>query len=164
MKANLQKLDLNILKCLQKNSKITNQDLADTIGLSPSSCLHHVRNLEKSGHIAKYRALVDLSKLCNSITLIVAVSMKQHSHQDFVKFEKFIQTIPEIVECHTVSGNYDFFMKIVCSDMDHYLALNNKLLESGVVIDSINTHVVMNENKPHTGFPLDILIDNNEVA
>lgn len=159
MKETLDRIDLKILLCLQSNAKRTNQDLADEVGLSPSSCLQRVRRLEKSGFIDRYLTVVNLPKLCRNVTCIATVTMKQHSENDFDFFEKTVKNIPEVIECYTVSGSFDFVLKIVCSDMTRYLELNNELLNTGSNIENISTHVVMNENKPFQGYPLDILVE-----
>ncbi|TQV78292.1 Lrp/AsnC family transcriptional regulator [Exilibacterium tricleocarpae] len=159
MRQSIDHLDLRILQHLQTNAKTTNQDLADTVGLSPSSCLQRVRRLEDKGYIDRYLARVNLSKLCRSITCITTVTLKQHAKEDFDQFEQAVAAIPEVVECFTVSGGFDFVLKVVCPDMDRYLALNNELVAGGANIENVSTHVVMNENKPFTGYPLDTLID-----
>ena len=162
MKPPIDALDLRILQYLQTNAKTTNQDLADSVGLSPSSCLQRVRRLEDKGYIDRYLTLVDLPRLCRSITCITTVTLKQHAKEDFERFEKTVAAIPEVVECFTVSGGFDFVLKVVCPDMTRYLALNNELVASGANIENVSTHVVMNENKPFSGYPLEILIENPE--
>lgn len=160
MNKSIDRLDIRILNYLQHNGKTTNQNLADHVGLSPSSCLMRVRKLEEQGFIERYQAMVNLPKLCRNVCCIATVTLKEHSKADFDKFEKIVDGIPEVVECYTVSGGFDFILKIVCPDMSRYLELNNQLVTTGNNIENLSTHVVMNENKPFTGYPLDKLIDN----
>ena len=162
MKNAFDQLDIRILDFLQTNAKMTNQDLADNVGLSPSSCLQRVRRLEEKGLIDRYLTVVQLPKLCRTITCIATITMKQHSRTDFDRFEAIVQQIPEVIECYTVSGSFDFILKIVCADMTRYLELNNELVNGKVEIENISTHVVMNENKPFRGYPLSSLVDHSD--
>jgi len=159
MKASIDKLDLRILSFLQTDARITNQSLADKVGLSPSSCLQRVKWLEQQGYIKNYLSQLCLSKLCRYVTCMATVTMRDHTPNDFDAFAAIVDSIPEIVECYTVSGGFDFILKIVCTDMNRHLELNNRLLNSSQKIESINTHFVMKENKTFNGFPLDTLTD-----
>ena len=161
MSEKLDSTDLRILKNLQENAKTTNQDLADRVALSPSSCLQRVRRLESRGVIKRYLAIVNQSKICRSISCIATVTMKHHAQKDFDKFETVVRDMPEVIECSTVSGGFDFILKVVCTDMEQYLKFNNELLNLASNIDQISTHVIMNENKPFTGLPLDMLVEKN---
>jgi len=157
MKDALDKLDLRILTILQTDARITNQALANKVGLSPSSCLQRVKQLEKKGYITAYISELDLGKICHYILCIANVKMDNYTPQDVDDFVDLIKKIPEIVECYTVSGECDFILKIICSDMSKHLELNNLLLNSNSKISNIKTHVVMKENKTFEGFPLENL-------
>ena len=154
MKHAYDKLDLRILTFLQTDARITNQALAEKVGLSPSSCLQRVKRLEQHGFIKQYLAQIDLNKVCRYVTCIATVTMRDHTPQDFDDFSHLVSTIPEVIECSTVSGEYDFILKMICSDMTRHLELNNFILNSSKKVASINTHVVMNENKKFSCFPL----------
>ncbi len=162
MKNALDQLDLKILQCLQKNAKTTNQDLAEQVGLSPSSCLQRVRRIEERGYINRYLAIINLPRLCRTLTCIATVTLRQHSREDFDNFERRVQKIPEVIECYTVSGGCDFILKTVCADMTRYLQLNDELVSGSANIENINTHVVMSENKPFSGYPLNSLVERND--
>lgn len=161
MKAVFDKLDLRILTFLQNDAKITNAALAAKVGLSPSSCLQRVKRLEKEKFISSYLTNLNLDKVCRYVTCILNVKMRNHTPKDFTDFSELVVSIPEIVECHTVSGESDFIIKVVCSNMSRHLELNNELLNSNPKIESINTHVVMSENKSFSGFPLKTLLEDN---
>ncbi len=150
----LDRTDIKILKHLQTNAKTTNQDLANEIALSPSSCLQRVRRLESEGFITGYHAKLNLAKISRHIMCIATITMKNHSAKEFRKFESLIDSLPEIVECYTVSGEFDFFLRIVCPDMTRYLEINEILVDSVNHSLNINTHVVMNENKRFIGVDL----------
>ncbi len=161
MSVNLDKIDFKLLDTLQKEARITNQDLAERIHLSPSSCLQRVRRLEKEGLIRSYHGNLDLARIARHIMCIATISLKNHSQDDFEQFEKLADAIPEVVECYTVSGEPDFFLRIICPDMNCYLEVNEKLIRSSSCQVNINTYVVMKENKRFQGVELSTLQSDN---
>lgn len=154
----IDRLDLKILSTLQKQGRITNQNLAEIVSLSPSSCLHRVRRLEEVGIISSYQANLRLSSLCRSISCIVTLTLAHHTQDDFTTVEQWLTDCPEVVEAHTVSGSFDFFLRVVATDMDDYLAWTDRMIESLPETININTHVVMKEVKAFRGYPLQKLI------
>lgn len=150
----LDKTDLKILQVLQAEARITNQDLAERVSLSPSSCLQRVRRLEQNGILMSYHARINLVEICRHNVFIATVSLKNHSRQIFDDFEKLVKSMPEVVECYTVSGEFDFFLKIICPDMNHYLKINETLLSVADRSITIKTHVVMDENKIYSSVDL----------
>jgi len=155
----LDRINRKILSALQKEARMTNQDLADKVGLSPSSCLSRVKKLEEAGYIGSYMAVLNLPKLCRSVTVIATVSLKDQSTEAFRLFRQAAQEIPEVVECDTVSGVFDFFLKIVAPDMLRYNAINDRLLDLIPGQINISSHVVLETGKPFRGYPLDQLLD-----
>lgn len=120
----LDRYDRHILAILQEDGRISNQDLADRIGLSPSPCLRRVRALEEAGLIAGYRALLDAKKLGLSLMALIHISMDRHTPDRFENFEAEIRALPEIVECLLITGqDADYQLKAVVRDMDAYQAL-----------------------------------------
>ena len=116
--------DLQILRLLQENGRLSNQELADRIGLSPSPCLRRVRVLEDAGVIAGYRALVDAKALGLSLMALIHISMDQHTPERFEGFEAAIRDIPEVLECLLITGQAaDYQLKVVVRDMDAYQQL-----------------------------------------
>ena len=116
--------DLQILRLLQENGRLSNQELADRIGLSPSPCLRRVRALEDAGVIAGYRALVDAKALGLSLMALIHISMDQHTPERFEGFEAAIRDIPEVLECLLITGQAaDYQLKVVVRDMDAYQQL-----------------------------------------
>lgn len=154
----LDKLDLKILSALQFDARITNQKLAERVALSPSSCLQRVRRLEQEGYLQSYHAHLNVAAISRHISCIATVTLKDHKQQDFEAFETLVESIPEIVECYTISGEFDFFLRVICPDMGHYLAINDRLVRSGDYSVSINTHVIMKENKTFKGVELSTLL------
>ncbi|BAL25676.1 Lrp/AsnC family transcriptional regulator [Azoarcus sp. KH32C] len=127
--------DREILRVLQQDGRISNQDLADRIGLSPSPCLRRVRALEEAGFISGYRAQVDAKALGLSLMALIQISMDQHTPERFKDFEAAVRDIPDVVECLLITGqSADYLLKVVVKDMDAYqeLLLNRITRISGV--------------------------------
>lgn len=117
----LDRYDRHILELLQQEGRISNQELADRIGLSPSPCLRRVRALEESGLIQGYRAMLDAKSLGLGLMAILAISMDQHTTERFDVFEKHIKSYPQIIECLIITGQEaDYQLKVLVKDMDEY--------------------------------------------
>jgi Lrp/AsnC family transcriptional regulator, leucine-responsive regulatory protein len=117
----LDRYDRHILTVLQEDGRISNQDLAERIGLSPSPCLRRLRALEQSGIIAGYRALLDARKLGLTLMALVHISMDHHTPERFRKFDDTVRTMPEVLECLLITGQAaDYQLKVVVRDMDAY--------------------------------------------
>ncbi len=120
----LDRYDRQILALLQRDGRISNQDLADKIGLSPSPCLRRVRALEEAGLIAGYRAVLDAKALGLSLMALIHISMDQHTPERFNDFEAAVREIPEVLECLLITGQAaDYQLKVVVKDMDAYQEL-----------------------------------------
>lgn len=117
----LDRYDRQILRELQKDGRISNQELAERIGLSPSPCLRRVRALEEAGLIIGYRALVDPKPLGLSLMALIQISMDQHTPERFGQLEAAIGEIPEVIECLLITGQAaDYQLKVIVRDMDAY--------------------------------------------
>lgn len=156
------RISLNILTELQADSRIKNQELADRIGLSASPCLQRVRNLEKEKIIKGYTARVDLAKIFDYVIVILEVSLKNNDIKSALSFETYIKKNPMVIECHQVSGQFDYLVKFIARSMEHYLAESDKMLDQCDAIGSIKTHVSMKTIKEFTGFPIRHLMKNDE--
>jgi Lrp/AsnC family leucine-responsive transcriptional regulator len=120
----LDRFDRQILEILQREGRLSNQELAERIGLSPSPCLRRVRALEEAGLISGYRATVDARKLGLTLTALVYISMDVHTPERFAAFETAIGLLPEVLECLLITGQEaDYQLKVAVRDMDHYQAL-----------------------------------------
>lgn len=155
----LDRLDIRILCQLQKNGRITNVDLADAVGLSPSPCLIRVKRLEKAGYIASYGAQLKLDKLAEMLTVFTEITLADHRREDFVRFELAIREIDEILECHLVSGGYDYLLKFTTRGVNHYQSIIEGLLERNIGIEKYFSFIVIKSPfiKPH--YPIERLID-----
>lgn len=131
----LDNYDRHILDVLQRDGRISNQDLADRIGLSPSPCLRRVRALEEAGIIAGYRAMLNARRLGLNLTVFVSISMDRHTPERFANFDTVVAGLPEVLECSLITGrDADYQLKVVVSDMDAYqeLLLNRLTRIEGV--------------------------------
>jgi DNA-binding Lrp family transcriptional regulator len=139
----LDRLDFKILAQLQRHGRITNVDLADAVGLSPSPCLSRVKRLEKAGYITGYGAHIALAKLGSTLTVFTQVTLKDHRTQDFSKFEQRARNVDEIIECHLVSGGYDYLLKFITRDVAHYQGVIEEILEGGFGIEKYFSFIVI---------------------
>jgi Lrp/AsnC family leucine-responsive transcriptional regulator len=129
MTAQLDRYDVMILERLQQDGRISNQELAEAISLSPSPCLRRVRQLEENGLIDGYVALLNARKLGLNLMAFVQISMDRHTPERFERFEKLVAEYPEVLECHLITGqSADYQLKVIVEDMDGYQQfLLNKL-------------------------------------
>ncbi|HEU0201247.1 MAG TPA: winged helix-turn-helix transcriptional regulator [Burkholderiaceae bacterium] len=139
----LDRLDLRILCQLQKNGRMTNVDLADAVGLSPSPCLIRVKRLEKAGYISGYGAHIRLEKLGSTLTVFTQVTLSDHRRDDFVRFESSIRSVEEILECHLVSGGFDYLLKFIARDVAHYQEIIEGLLKRNIGIEKYFSYIVI---------------------
>ena len=116
----LDKIDIQILRELQKDAKLTTKELAAKVNLSPSPVFERQKRLEKEGYIKKYVAVVDPVKAGNGIMVLCNVSLKHHSKEFSRQFTSVIADIEEVVECFNTSGDYDYQLKIYVRNMQHY--------------------------------------------
>lgn len=152
----LDRYDRQILSILQREGRITNQELAERIGLSPSPCLRRVQAIEKAGLITGYRALVDAKALGLSLMALIQISMDQHTPERFTHFEAKIEAIPEVLECLLITGqDADYQLKVIVRDMDAYqeLLLNRITRIPGVT--GVHSSFVLRRVVDKTMLPLD---------
>lgn len=120
----LDKFDKQILQILQADGRVSNQELADKIGLSPSPCLRRVKALEEAGLIIGYHAQLEPKRLGYRLMALIHISMDQHTPERFSNFEREISVIPEVLECLLITGqSADYQLKVLVADMDAYQEL-----------------------------------------
>lgn len=119
-KPKLDPFDLKILEALQSEGRLSNVDLANRIGLSPSPCLRRVKRLESEGVIAGYAARIDRAKVGMGMTVFVAVALERHREEENERFSKVVQRLPQVVSCHAISGEADFLLEIAVADLPQY--------------------------------------------
>lgn len=139
----LDRIDIRILHELQKNGRITNVELADLVHLSPSPCLMRVKKLQQAGYIIGYSAQIDIAKLGQIITVFTEVTLKNHRQIDFARFQQAAEKVEEIIECHLISGGYDYLLKFVTGGIGDYQTLMERLTDMDIGIDKYFSFVVM---------------------
>lgn len=112
--------DFSILRLLQQNARMSVKEIADKVHLSTTPVHERIKRMEGSGVIKQYAALVDHTKLKKGLIAICYVSLKEHNKTAGTKFVKAIQLMTEVVECYTISGEFDFMLKVMCEDMNAY--------------------------------------------
>lgn len=139
----LDRIDINILAELQRSGRITNAELADKVGLSPSPCLARVKRLEAAGYISGYSAIINLSKIGGSQIVFTSVTLGDHRHTDFVRFEQKIAQLKELVECHLVSGGFDYLLKFVVRGIAEYQEMMEEILKSNIGVSKYFSYIVI---------------------
>lgn len=121
MNIQLDRIDKHILSLMQHNGRITNLELADKVGLSPTPCARRVKRLEESGIVDRHVTLLNTEALGLNLTAMVSITMDRHTPERFEKFEEKVATFAEVLECSIVTGQAaDFLLKVVVKDMRHY--------------------------------------------
>jgi DNA-binding Lrp family transcriptional regulator len=155
----LDRIDMKILVALQDQGRMTNVVLADAVGLSPSPCLLRVKRLEQAGYISGYGATINLQKLGETITVFTEITLADHTKEYFIRFETALKRIDEVVECHMVSGGYDYLVKFVTRGLTHYQSLIETMLERNLGISKYFSYVVIKSPIQKPGYPLPTLFD-----
>ena len=153
----LDQRDLQILKLLQQDGRISNQLLAEQVALSPSACLARVKKLEKQGYIEGYRTKMVLEKLGPVLMAFMEVTLGNHYPEDFKNFDRFLKSVDEVVESFVVGSHFDYLLQAVVSDMNELKNLSNRILESNLGVVKLNTFPVIERNKSFNGYPLEKL-------
>ena len=153
----LDRIDIHILSHLQRNGRATNVDLADAVGLSPSPCLIRVKRLEKAGYVTGYGAHVQLEKLGDLQVVFTQVTLSDHRREDFARFEAAVRNVDEIVECHLVSGGFDYLLKFVTRSVTHYHSIAEDVLRQGVNIEKYFSYIVIKSPLVRSHYPIEKL-------
>jgi DNA-binding Lrp family transcriptional regulator len=139
----LDQIDIKILSELQKNGRITNVELAGLVNLSPSPCLIRVRKLQEEGYITGYSALINVAKLGQALTVFTEVTLKNHRQIDFARFIATVEKLDSVMECHLISGGYDYLVKFVTGSIAEYQSIMERLIDQDVGIDKYFSFVVL---------------------
>ena len=157
MTTRLDAIDWKIVKELQGDGRMTNVDLADAVGLSPSPCLIRVKRLEQAGYISGYSAQLRLEKLGDTLTVFTEVTLTDHHREDFIRFETAIREVDEILECHLVSGGYDYLLRFLTRGVNHYQEIIESLLERNIGIEKYFSYIVIKSPFIKTHCPIEQL-------
>ena len=150
----LDAIDRRIVTELQSDGRLSNVELADKIGLSPSPCLRRVKRLEQQGYIEGYRAALRRDRVGLGFSPFVGIKLDGHANERALAFEKAIVEMPEVVACHLVSGEADYFLEVVVPDLaDYRRFLVEKLLEMGIVRE-VRSNIAIQTLKASAPLPL----------
>lgn len=147
-------IDLQILRELQDDGRITNVELAQRVGLTAPPCLRRVRALEEAGVITAYHAQLDPAKLGFGITVFAMVSLRSQAESDLRAFEEHVATIPEVRECYMLNGEIDFMLKVVARDLQSFQSLLTTHLTSAANVSSVKTSLTIRTSKHEIGIPV----------
>ena len=154
----LDRYDLRILAELQRNARLSNQELSERIGLSASPCSRRVRQLEEEGYIVREVALLDRKKLGLTLTAHVLVGMDRHTPERFAHFEQQSQRCPQVLECSLITGmDADYQLKVVVPDMEHYQRFLLGTLTRIEGVSSVRSSFVLTQVVSSTELPLEHL-------
>jgi Lrp/AsnC family transcriptional regulator, leucine-responsive regulatory protein len=154
-KPDLDAADCRIVAELQANGRLSNVELADKIGLSPSPCLRRVKRLEREGYIEGYRAALRRERIGLGFSVFIGVKIDGHTNERALQFEKAVVAMPEVVACHLVSGEADYFLEVVVPDLhDYQRFLVGKLLNLPIVRE-VRSNIAIQTLKAGAPLPLE---------
>ena len=147
----MDKTDLNILRTLQRNARLTTKELAADVNLSTTPVFERLKRLERGGYIKKYIAVLDAEKLNLGFVVFVNVKLRRMNHDIAMDFVERIRKVPEVTECYNISGNFDYLLKIHATDMRAYKEFILNKLGTIESVGSIESTFVMGEIKQEYG-------------
>jgi len=152
----LDKIDCEILRLMQNNSRITNSELADKVNLSPSPCLRRVRQLEESGAIQRYVTLLDPSMVGLPISVFVRVSLEKQNNDNLKIFEDAIDSYPEVMECYLMTGDADYLLRVVLADLESYEHFLRDKLTMIPGVSNIQSSFALKQVRYKTELPINL--------
>lgn len=153
---NLDRIDRRILNELQKNARISYVELGDRVGLSTSPCIERVKRLEADGFIARYTAILNPDLLDAGLMVYVEIKLEYDSKQIFEQFKQAALRIPYLLECHLLSGDFDYLMKVRVADMPEYRQLLGDILRDLPGVRDTRSYIVMEIIKETTQLSTDV--------
>lgn len=150
----LDETDLAILALLQQDGRMTNVELAASVGLTAPPCLRRVKALEQQGVIQSYHAVLDGPALGYTIMVYAMVSLKSQAEADLRAFEDHVAALPEVRECHMLNGEIDFILKVVAKDLQSFQSFLTAQLTSAPNVASVKTSLIIRTSKNEPGVPI----------
>lgn len=150
----LDKIDLQILRIMQSNSKLTTKELAAQVNLSTTPVFERLKRLETEGYIKKYIAILDAGKLNCGFVVFCSVKLRRLNRDIAAEFTRIVQSIPEVTECYNISGEHDYLLKIHAPDMKYYQEFILNVLGTIDSLGSLTSTFVMAEIKQGYGIPI----------
>lgn len=146
--------EMKILRLLQDDARITNQELADKAGMSASPCWRKVRKLEEDDVIQGYRAVLNRKKIGLGVMVFIRVTIDSHSEAEARKFEQEVTALEDVVACYSIGGDADFLLQVVASDLDSYADFAMSVVRRLPGIKEMQSMFVLKEIKPLTAYPV----------
>ncbi len=143
----IDEINRKILRVLSRDGRVSNLDLADRVGLSPSACLRRVQELERSGVIKGYRAVLDPVKLGSGFVAYVTVGLNAHTKAAQEAFERAVARAPQVIECHNITGTVEYLLRVEAADLADYKHWHTEVLGVLPQVQAITTFVVMDSPK-----------------
>ena len=151
MTEKLDKVDLQILRTLQENARLTTKELAAQVSLSSTPVFERLKRLEREGYIKKYIAVLDADKLNQGVVVFCNVKLRRMNKDIAMEFTRIVQQIPEVTECYNISGSYDYLLKIHAPNMKYYQEFIINVLGTVDSLGSLESMFVMDEVKHDYG-------------
>ena len=143
----LDPINQKILRELVRDGRVSNTDLADRVGLSPSACLRRVQELERSGVIKGYRAVLNRKAMGAGFTAYVTVGLSEHTKKSQDAFEKAMAAAPQVRECHNITGVVEYILRVEAEDLEAYKHFHTEVLGQAPNVTSITSYIVMGSPK-----------------
>ena len=157
-KMKLSKIDLNILNEIQNNARITNLELSEKVGLSPSPCLRRVKQLEAAGYVDNYVSRLNQQQLNLKLIALIQISMDKHTPERFEFFEQTVKDYCEVLECYMITGqSADYLLKVIVPDMEYYQEFLLGRLTCIKGVSGVQSSFIMRKVVDRTILPLDHL-------
>lgn len=150
----LDRAEISILKLLQNDGRVTNQELADKMGMSASPCWRKVRKLEDEGVIEGYRAVLNRKKIGLGVMVFIRVVIDSHSEAEAKKFEEEVIALEDVVACYSIGGDADFLLQVVAYDLDSYADFAMSVVRRLPRIKEMQSMFVLKEIKPLVMYPI----------
>ena len=150
----LSSTELEMLRLLQSDASLSTNAIAERLNLSQSPCWRRLNQLEQAGYVRKRVALLDRNVLGMEVVAFATVSLATEGYRDISAFEQGIAAHPEVVECYTMTGIWDYLLKIITRDIRHYEAFARKTLLTNPYIRELHSHIAVTEVKNSTELPL----------
>ena len=154
MPNSLDSIDLRLLQNLQEDARLTNVELAERVGLSPSPCLRRLKRLEAEGFIKGYMTLIDQNAIGLPVSIFVSVTLKQQTESALEEFEARIRELPQVMECYLMTGTSDYLLRVVTADLAAYERFLKDHLTRIPAIASIQSSFALKQVSFRTALPL----------
>ena len=154
LKSSLDAIDRRIVAELQADARLSNVQLAEKVGLSPSPCLRRVKRLEQAGYIEGYRAALRRERVGLGFSVFVGVKIDGHANERALTFEKAVTAMPEVISCHLVSGEADYLLEVVVPDLEHYQQFLVAKLLNLPIVREVRSNIAIQTLKAGAPLPL----------